>query len=110
MTKKGTQTLKWNFRQLAKDDRLHPNRRLLAVLLLGVLEGHEEFWELIREQYGAASKVRWTENSETFKEQKPTDTLNQEASQALKQLFEQFGGEDGKPDGDSGSASESSGS
>lgn len=100
MSKKGTQTLKANLRKLAKDDRLHPNRRLLAVLLLGVLEGHTFFLDIIQEQYGKASKVRWTENMEGFQESLQSNVINDNAQEQLKKLFEVIGGNDGE-DGNS---------
>ena len=91
MSKAGDRTLKTALRKVIKDKsgRLHPSRKMLAILLLGVLEGHE--WDaLIQEQYGPPSRLRNIEEGGDY----TADKDNKEAQDLLKQAYERISGGD----------------
>lgn len=96
MSKRGEQTLKGALRQIIKDKsgRLHPNKRLLAVMLLAVVEGREEWLELAREEYGTPSRLKTNEPGE-----KPLlDKDNLETQNILKDAYASILGEENGTD------------
>lgn len=95
-TKKGAQTQKWLLLKISKDDRLPPNKRLLATLLLGFIEGLYPF-ELIENTYGfgAAGKIRWADKDEPDSGE---DKETKEAKSTIGALYRDLLGEENERD------------
>lgn len=76
--------MKGLLRKVAKDDRLHPNKRMLSILLLGILDGHDYLRDILKEQYGTSTRVKWTDDPDSPNEK---DKLNANTESALKSVF-----------------------
>ena len=92
-------------RILAKDDRLHPNKRMMAFLILLALDDTEWALDLLKEQYGNNPKrVYWSDSEDNGH----LNTVSQAAKDDLKALFAEIEGKSLGGENDTTSKSEGS--
>ena len=79
--------LKASCRSILKDDRLHPNKRVLVLLMLAYFSGTEWALDIIQEQFGSSKRMAFSEADEPIAREE--DKVNREARESIKKLFEQ---------------------
>lgn len=77
--------LKAACRSILKDDRLHPNKRVLVLLMLAYYSGTDWALDILKEQFGSSSKMILKE--EGAPTQRQEDRVNREARERIKELF-----------------------
>jgi len=75
-------------RKIAKDDRLNPNKRFLAVLLLMYKEDALPL-SFLMDLYIDAGRIKRAEAAEDKEEQQRNDKIDREAKEELRKLFEE---------------------
>lgn len=77
--------LKAACRSILKDDRLHPNKRVLVLLMLAYYSGTDWALDIIKEQFGSSSKMLLKDGDEpTVREE---DKVNKEARERIREIF-----------------------
>lgn len=79
--------LKAACRSILKDERLHPNKRVLVLLMLAWYSGTDWALDIIKEQFGSSSKMLLKDGDEpTAREE---DKLEKEAREQIREMFAQ---------------------
>ena len=91
MSKKASNNLVARLRRLIKDDRLHPNRVLLACMILGNIEGQEICTkEFIHDIFGTSKRLTLNDPEEG---PQPTSAVDKEATDTIKAALKDVLGE-----------------
>jgi hypothetical protein len=77
--------LKAACRSILKDDRLHPNKRVLVLLMLAYYSGTDWALDIIKEQFGSSTKIKFNEEDEP--KAREEDKVNREARERIREIF-----------------------